>query len=333
MHPVYHRCHAGTAITDKVHNHPFRKYLREEIFTIRSFQQAFIIPPRTEIMARQEHIHIITAGENIYSAYAASLRDNPSITHTFVFADMDLYTNSAHDSEAIRAEKERARVAVNMVKTLAGSLKIPASLIYVTPPADASARDAILKIKKEHPDAGFSFDLSAGSKEISMALFLLSLWVHGDAYYTFANRKGEAAGAKLAVPRTSAESVAANPNYFKILQTLYNTPGKQDHPVRVVPRSYLLNQLSGFYIPVRKKGVKVAENKMGKTDLYTGKKAVLHTLSQGTCSSFLNTLAGWEMIQELPGDSVSNKKEKYYAITPSGALALQLAEIKPRKRE
>ncbi|MDO9326893.1 MAG: hypothetical protein Q7T80_18240 [Methanoregula sp.] len=288
--------------------------------------------PRTEIMARQEHVHIITAGEKIYAAYAATLRDNPTITHTFVFADTELYTNSAHDSEAIRAQKDRAREAVNAVKILAGSLKIPSALIYVTPPADASARDAIMKIRKEHPDAGFSFDLSAGSKDMSMALFLLSLWVQGEAYYTFADRKGEASGAKLAVPRTPAETVAANPNYLKILQTLYYTPGKQDHPVRVVPRSYLFNQLSGFYIPIRKKGVKVAENTMGKTDLYTGKKAVLHELSQGTFTDIIATMKALDLIQEATGQG-TNLKEKYYAITPSGALALQFAEIKPRKRE
>ena len=284
-------------------------------------------------MVRQEHVHIVTAGENIFPAFAATVRDNPGITHVFVFADIELYSNSARDGEALRKQKDIAREAVNQVRALAASLKIPAPLVYVSPPADATARDAILKIKKEHPEARFSFDLSAGSKDMCMALFALSLWVQGDAYYTFAERKGEAAAAKLAVPRTPAETVAANPNYLKILQTLYNTPGKQDHPIRVVPRSYLFNQLSAAYIPLRKKGVKIAANTMGKTDLYTGKKAVMHNLSQGTCSSFLNTLAGWDMIQELPDGSVSNKKEKYYVITPSGALALQLAEIKPRKRE
>lgn len=286
--------------------------------------------PRTEIMARQEHVHIITAGEKIYSAYASTLRDNPAITHTFVFADTELYTNSARDSEAVRAGKDRAREAVNAVKTLAGSLKIPASLVSVTPLADVSARDAVLKIKKEHPDANFSFDLSAGSKDMCMALFLLSLWVQGDAYYTFADRKGEAAGAKLAVPRTPAESVAANPNYLKILQTLYNTLGKQYHLVRVVPRSYLFNQLSGFYMPVRKKGVKVAKNTMGKTDLFTGKKAVLHELSQGTFTDIISTMKTLDLIQEETGQG-TNLKEKYYIITPSGALSLQFVEIKPRK--
>ena len=281
-------------------------------------------------MARQDHIHIITAGEHIYAAYAATLRDNPGITHTFVVADIELYSNSVRDGEVIRKQKETAREAVNQVRALAASLKIPALLVYVSPPADVTARDAILKIRKEHPDARFSFDISAGSKDMCMALFALSLWVQGDAYHTFADRKGAVAGAKLAVPRTPAETVAANLNYIKILQTLYNTPGKQDHPLRVVPRSYLFTQLSAAYIPVRKKGVKVAANTMGKTDLYTGKKAVMHNLSQGT--NILRTMVALDLVHEFPNPD-SSRKENYYTITPSGTLALHLAEIKPRKRE
>jgi hypothetical protein len=282
------------------------------------------------IMTRQEHIHVITAGEAIYPSYAATVRDHPDITHTFVFADTEIYTNNTRDDPATRAQKDAARDAVNQVKTLAASLKIPVLLVYVIPPADASARDSILKIKKEHPDAKFSFNLSAGSKDMCLALFALSLWVEGDAFYAFCGRKGEAANGKLAVPKTPAESVAANANYGKILQTLNRSPGKQERSIRVLPRSYLFTQLAGFYVPNRKMGVKVAENKAGKTDLFTGKRAVLHELSQGTCSSILNTLAGWDMIQEVPGPA-GNRKEKYYSITPAGELALQLAEIKPRK--
>jgi len=100
----------------------------------------------------------------------------------------------------------------------------------------------------------------------------------------------------------------------------------------VVPRSYLFNQLSAAYIPVRKKGVKVAANTMGKTDLYTGKKAVMHNLSQGTFANILRTMVTLDLVHEFPNPG-SNRKEKYYTITPSGTLALQLAEIKPRKRE
>jgi len=281
-------------------------------------------------MARQEHVHIIAAGEGIYEAYAATVRDHPDITHTLIFADTELYTNNTRDGEAIRAGKDAARDAVSRVKALAASLKVPASLVYISPPVDSTARDAILKIKKEHPDARFSFDLSAGSKDACMALFTLSLWVEGDAYYTFTERKSEALRAKLAVPKVPAESVAANPNYVKILQTLYRSPGKEEPSIRVVPRSYLFLQLSGFYVPVRKKGVRVAKNTTGKTDLYTGKKAVLHELSQGTFSNILRTMTTLDLIEEMEGQD-SNRKEKYYRITPSGELVLQLAELKPRK--
>jgi DNA-binding PadR family transcriptional regulator len=62
----------------------------------------------------------------------------------------------------------------------------------------------------------------------------------------------------------------------------------------------------------------------------TGKKAIIPKLSQGTLSSLLNTLARWDLIQEVLGPE-NRRKEKYYRITPNGELALQLAEIKSRE--
>jgi hypothetical protein len=281
-------------------------------------------------MALQEHIHVISAGEGIYEAYARTVRDHPDITHLFVFADTELYTNNARDGDATRVAKETAREAVSGTKALAASLKIPALLVYISLPADASARDAILKIRKEHPGARFSFDLSAGSKDTCMALFTLSLWVQGDTCYSFAGRKGEAVQKKLPVPKTTVESVAANPNYVKILQTLYRPEGEGEPVTRLVPRSYLFLQLGGFYVPMRKKGVKIAPNTTGKTDLYTGKRAVLHELSQGTFSNILATMTTLDLIEEMPGPG-NNRKEKTYRITPSGELVLQFALLRPRK--
>jgi hypothetical protein len=280
-------------------------------------------------MARQEHVHIISAGENIHKAYAAAIRDLGDISHTFVFADTEIYTNSARDDERTKAYKTATRDAVNQVKSVSASLKIPCPLIYVIPPAFASACDAVLKIRKEHPDARYSFDLSAGSKDLGIALFSISLWLEGDAYYAFTDRKGDGGPTKLAVPKVPARDVWANQNYMKILSVLGSGPGVKDPKPRILPRSYIFNQLESFYVPVRKKGVKAVIS-TSKTDLNTGKRAVLPILSQGTCTSLLNTLAGWDMIQEVPGPA-GNRKEKYYRITSSGELALQLAEIKPRK--
>ena len=38
--------------------------------------------------------HIITAGEAICASYATTIRNHPDITHIFVFADTELYTNT-----------------------------------------------------------------------------------------------------------------------------------------------------------------------------------------------------------------------------------------------
>jgi len=160
-------------------------------------------------MARQEHVHIISAGENIYPSYAATVRDYPDITQMFVFVDTELYTNSLRDEGAVREQKEAARKEVTKVKSLSATLSIPASLVYVVPPADVSARDAVMKIRKGHPDAKFSFDLTAGSKDLSMALFAISLWIGGNAFYAFGGRKNGAENAKLAVPKIPAVNVAA----------------------------------------------------------------------------------------------------------------------------
>jgi hypothetical protein len=283
-------------------------------------------------MAQQEHVHIITAGEVIFPSYATTLRTQPDITHTFVFADTELYTNTVKDAGAVRAQKDTARDEVNKVKALAASLKIPASLVYVNPPADVSVRDSVLKIKKEHPGAKFTFDLSAGSKDMCLALFTLSLWVEGEACYAFSNHNTGAVSTNLAVPKAPVGDVAANPNYLKILRTLAATPVKPEQKpgTRVVPRSYIFNQLAGFYVPIRKKGVNVTENKTGKTDLFTGKRAVLHDLSQGTCSNILKVMVAAGLIEEGAGPE-DNRKEKYYRITPSGELSLRLAELQPRK--
>jgi len=272
-------------------------------------------------MAREEHIHIITAGENIHAAYTAAIRDLADITHTYVFADTELYTNSARDDERTKAYKTAARDAANKVKSVCLSLKIPASLIYIDPPAFGSVIKAILKIRKEHPDAKYSFNLSAGSKDLSMALFAISLWLEGDAYYAFSDRTGDAAPVKMAIPKIPARDMWANPNYIKILAILDPAPGEKEPTP--LPRQYIFTQLESFYMPVRKKGVKTVTSPT-KTDLFTGKRAVIPVLSQGTFSNLLSAMIAYNLIREAAVPD-GNRKEKYYAITPGGELALKFS--------
>jgi len=274
-------------------------------------------------MDRQEHIHIIGAGEQIEAACAAAIRDLQDITRIYVFADNEFYANSSRDDERTKAHKTAVREAVNGVKSLATSLNIPASLIYIDQPASTKVAVAVQTIKRKYPGARYTFDLSGGSKDLALALFQVSLWLEGDAYYAFAGPKSAERPEILAVPKIPLRDIAANPNYMRILAVLAGTPGKNDTSPRVLPRSYLFTQLEAFYVPVKKSGVTMNVSKT-KTDAVTGKRAAIPVLSQGTFSSLLTTLASADLVQEVPGPA-GNRKEKYYRITASGTLALQLA--------
>ena len=93
----------------------------------------------------------------------------------------------------------------------------------------------------------------------------------------------------------------------------------------IVPYWYILTQLETFYVPVRKKGVKIASST--RTDLNTGKHALIPVLSQGTFSNILKIMVAGDLIQEVPGPD-NNRKEKYYSITPAVARFI-VSGIKP----
>lgn len=279
-------------------------------------------------MARQEHIHIITAGERTHSTYANAIRDLQDITHTFIFADAGIYTNSGRDDAATTNAKTTTREAVNNVRGISASLGIPVVLFHVNPPLPESVTKLLLKIRNDHPSAKYSFEITAGSKDLSVALFALSLWLEGDAYYSFDQKGGEEPGAKIPVPKIAVRDVGANANYLRILSVLYRVPGDPKPAPRILPRSYLFTQLETFYVPVRKKGVTTGTSAT-KTDLYTGKRAVIPRLSQGTFSNILSTMEAKGLIRSLP--CAGNKKEQCYQITPEGELALQFAELGAQK--
>jgi len=276
------------------------------------------------IMDRQEHIHIISAGEQIEAACAAAIRDLQDISRIVIFADTDIYTNLSRDSEQAKTHKDAVREAVTKVKAHAATLNIPTTLVYIAPPAAASVAAAVQTIRIGNHGARYSFDLSEGSKDLSLALFQISLWIGGGAYYAFEERKGATGPAeKLAVPKIPLREIAANPNYTRILTVLSSPPGKAEPSPRVLPRSYLFTQLEPFYVPVKKSGVKMNVSKT-KTDAITGKRAAIPVLSQGTFTNLLKMMLAADLIREVPGPT-ENRKERYYRIAPGGQLALQLS--------
>ena len=51
-------------------------------------------------MDQQEHIQILSTGDSINKTYPAVLKDLRTVTLTFIFAEKEVFTNSARDDDA-----------------------------------------------------------------------------------------------------------------------------------------------------------------------------------------------------------------------------------------
>ena len=192
---------------------------------------------RSGSMVQQDHVHIISAGGNIHTAYPAIFRTLPSITRTYVLAESAVYELS-RDPET---EKKRAatRKAASAVKEISATLSIPFSRELVFPPVYASARDILIRIHREVPVARFTFDLSGGAKPLCMALFAFAPWVGGEVYSTF----DEKVPRHVPLPDRPIRSMLANPNYQVILALLLR-PVKKDAGKRVSRAGFPVNTSS-----------------------------------------------------------------------------------------
>jgi hypothetical protein len=261
-------------------------------------------------MDPQEHIHIISAGDSIHKTYPAVLKDLGTVTHTFIFAEKEVYTNSARDDAKKRMWKCAIRDAIEQVNTISLSRNISCALVCIDGATFDSIRDPVLGILSDHPDANYSFDISAGSKRLSLGLFSMSLWVEGDAYYAFGNSPIR----RVPVPTLPTKNLPANPHYLVILTILFRgqEPGKETSTL--VPKETLFNETKVWQIPTRD----------------SGERTPGQELTPVAFSRLIATLVRWNLIREEtdPG----NDQEKLFSITPDGELALFVYSARMKKR-
>lgn len=259
------------------------------------------------------HVHIISAGGSIHTAFPAVLRMLPGITRVYVIADGDSYSISQDP----RIEKERAatRNAVAAVKEIAVSLAIPFARETVFSPVFPSARTILTKIRQENRRARITFDLSGGPRDLCLALFALAPWVGGEVLASL----GEKVPRKIPLPDRSIQDMMANPNYQTILAVLLrkNKDAKGEAGLSWFSRSYLFSQVWPLYIRSRarkpKEGDPVIQYRKGRKPA--------NNLSQATFSSFIANLRNAGLIEERQDEA--NRKEKAYRITEFGETAFR----------
>ena len=194
-------------------------------------------------MPSGEHIHIISAGERIHLAYPAIFRTLPSITRTCVLVDEEIHGISTNPD--IEHQRQAVRNAINAVKDISATLSIPFSREIVFHPVYPSVRTILAKLRREHPGARFTFDLSGGSKELCLALISLAPWLGGEVFAAF----DEKTARSVPLPDRSVRSMMANPNYQTILAVLLRKKktSKGNMELSWFSRSYLFSQVWPYY--------------------------------------------------------------------------------------
>lgn len=260
-----------------------------------------------------EHVHIISAGENIHITYPAIFRMLPSITHTYVLIESDAIAIS--QEKEIEKQRLAVRHAIETVKEISASLSIPCSCDLVFSRVYPSVRDVLTKIHREHPTAQFTFDLSGGSKQLCLALFAVAPWLGGEVFSAF----DEKVPRPVPLPDRSIRNLMVNPNYPAILAVLLrkNKTAKGIFTWPWLTRSYLYSQVWPFYFRSRTRKPKPDDPVIQ----YRGGRKPAQNLSQPTFSSFMTTLRNAGFIEER--QDVKNRREKAYRVTDYGETAFR----------
>ncbi|MDD4136627.1 MAG: hypothetical protein PHT99_01870 [Methanoregula sp.] len=261
-------------------------------------------------MDQKEHFLIISAGDSIHKTYPAVLEELRTVTHTIIFAEKEVYTNSARDDTRKRMWKCAIRNAVDEVNAISISRKITCALVTIDAASFDAVRDPVLGIFSEHPDARYSFDISAGPKRLSLGLFSMSLWVEGDAYYAFGNSPTR----RVPVPTLAIKYLPANPHNLVILTILFRGQEHAKRTSSLIPKATLFNETQAWQIPVRT----------------ADEGSAVHELLPEEFTRLVSALVGWNLIREETDPA--GGQEKLYSITPDGELALIIYSARMKKR-
>jgi len=272
--------------------------------------QSFIVQPRILLMVPQEHFLIISAGDSIHKTYPAVLEELRTVTDTIIFAEKEVYTNSARDDAKKRMWKYAIRNAVDEVNAISVSRTISCALVTIDAAMFNEIRDPVLGIFSDHPHARYSFAISAGPKRLSLGLFSISLWVEGDCYYAFGNSKAR----RVPVPTLPIKYLPANPHHLVILTILFRVQEQGKKTSILIPKITLFNETRAWQIPVRN----------------TDEGPAGPELLPDEFSRLVSALVGWNLIREETDPA--NGQEKLYSLTPDGELALIVCSARMKKR-
>ncbi|MFA0822732.1 MAG: hypothetical protein ACC612_07565 [Methanomethylovorans sp.] len=254
-------------------------------------------------MIKNEKIHIMSAGENVHNTFPIAIYNISPASEVYVIAEKRIYEDT--DDPKNQKTRENIRRSIEHLKELATPIaqKGVHEIIIEADTLD-HIKEAVFEIYKKSPHAKYYFNVSSGTKALSIGLFMMALWFEATPYHINIEKIAKT----ISIPKVHIEDFQANPNRVTILRLLDEQKPSDDENLKKMPRKSLFEKLSKEYIPIR------------------DKKRADRNLKDGVFNSLTRDLLNWNLIDERHIEG--SKKEKEYILTSDGEFTLKFVSLK-----
>ena len=254
-------------------------------------------------MIQKEKIHIMSAGANVHNTFPIAIYNISPASEVYVIAEKRIYEDS--DNPKVQEAREAIRKSIETLKGLANPIaKKGVHEVIIEADTLDHIKDAVFEIYKNNPNAQYYFNVSGGTKSLSIGLFMMALWFEAIPYHIDMEGMAKA----ISIPKVHIKDLQANPNRVTILRILDKQNPSRDEKIKKIPRKKLSEKLSKEYVPIR--------------DTNRTKRE----LTDGVFNSLTKDLLNWGLIEERHIEG--SKKEKEYILTPDGEFTLKFVSLK-----
>ncbi|TQD23570.1 hypothetical protein [Methanolobus vulcani] len=254
-------------------------------------------------MTIKEKIHIMSAGANVHNTFPIAIYNISPASEVYVIAEKRVYEDS--DNPKTQESRVAIRKSIeDLIKLATPIVKNGVHEVIIEADTIDYIRAKVFEIYKNNPNAQYYFNVSGGTKILSIGLFMMAIWLEATPYHI----DMEDIANEIPIPKVHIEDFQSNQNRETILRILDAQKPSDEDNLKTLSRMKLREKLSKEYIPIRDKN---------RED---------RTLKDGVFNSLTHDLLKWNLIDERHIEG--RKKEKEYILTPDGELTLKFVSLK-----
>ena len=237
---------------------------------------------------QEKRIHIMSAGQSVHETFPTVLNNISYVSKLYVIVEDRVYNSG----------KQEILDSIDKLKEIAAPyVDDGIEVVRIADDTLDYIRDAVLSIYEKNRDAKYYFNVSSGTKGLSIGLFMMALWIDAIPYHVGVDKDSRL----IPIPKVHMNDFKKNPNRVTILEILNSKAGKY------YAKKKLQQDLNAKYIPVK-----------------SGNKTK-RTLSPTGFNSLISSLIDWKLIEKRFREG--NEKEVEYCITPDGEFTLRFMKI------